>query len=317
MKPTPLVPLLALALALAGCVAAPDGPDAEDADAGGTDSTREAWLTAEMGFADESPSERAAVRAGSFYADWAQGTDYPTWESDPMPSAVRVVEMRIDLAFDVSAPVLQSPRFPDVMAYGGAGGSWIGFNSTRGDDPALTPGQTYRWTVPLALPEGGLWIPAGERLGLKIVPVMLQNDQSDFRILVGGEDGSRVAWTQAPGIETPPLTQGEGATGETVGSAYAGAAAPASTSHRTTIPLGADARALLVWMNTTAAQGVPDIDMAVQGPDGADVASSGTPTPREFIRLGPDNLRGPGDYTVLVTSYGSARATFTVEWATG
>lgn len=308
------VALLALAL-LPGCIGAPDPTPGPAGGEGSSAGVHQAWLTSEMGFAAQPEEERKAVRAGSFYADWAQGTDYPTWEGEPVGNATRVLNLTVELLVDASGPVVQSPRFPDIMVYGGAGGAWMGFNSTN-ELTALVPGQVYRWKADLVLPEGGLWLPTGERLGVKVVPVMLQNDQADVLVLVGQEDGSRLWWTTAPGVDVP-TTPGEGAQGEVAGSAYAGPAAPSTTSHVTTVALEGEPRAFLVWMNTTSAQGVPDIDMAVRGPDGKDVTSAGTPTPREFIRLGPDNLRGPGDYQVVVTSYGSARATFTLEWATG
>ena len=307
-----LAGLLVLVL-LAGCLGAP-GPVPPGVD-GGEGASRVAWLTSGMGFAARPEESRAAVRAGSFYADWAQGTDYPTWEGEPMAAPTRVLDLSVELLVDVSGPVVQSPRFPDIMVYGGAGGAWMGFNSTN-ELTALVPGQLYRWKADLVLPEGGLWLPAGERLGVKVVPVMLQSDAADVLVLVGQEDGSRVSWTEARGVEVP-TAKGEGAQGEVVGSAYAGQAAPPTTSHVTKVSLEGAPRAFLVWMNVTGSQGVPDIDLAVRGPDGADVTSSGTPTPKEFIRLGPDNLRGPGEYEVVVTSYGSARATFTLEWATG
>lgn len=309
----PLVVLVLLAGCITGGPAAPGGDERDGANA--SDATREAWLTSGMGFAPQPETERAAVRAGNFYAAWATGDDYPTWESEPFAGPRRVTALHVEILVDVSGPVVQSPRFPDLMVYGGAGGAWMGFNSTQ-EITALVPGQTFRWSADLALPEGGLWLPTGETLGIKIVPVMLQNDAGDVLILVGQEDGSRVTWTETSGIDVP-TTQGEGAQGEVTGSAYAGAAAPSSTSHVTTLALDGQPRALLVWMNTTAAQGVPDIDMSVRGPDGKDITSAGTPTPREFIRLGPDNLQGAGDYALVVTSYGSARATFTLEWRTG
>jgi hypothetical protein len=232
-----------------------------------------------------------------------------------MGNATRVLALSVELLVDVTGPVVQSPRFPDLMAYGGAGGAWMGFNSTS-EVTVLVPGQTFRWKADLVLPEGGLWLPRGERLGLKVVPVMLQSDAADVVFLVGQEDGSQASWTEAPGVDVP-TAQGPGALGEVAGSAYAGDAAPTTTSHVTKVALEGSPRAFLVWMNVTEAQGVPDVDLAVRDPAGNEVASSGTPTPREFVRLGPDNLRGHGEYEVVVTSYGSARATFSLEWAAG
>lgn len=311
-----LISLLACAMLLAGCLSTPSDGEAEDGAPTGRDADQAMWLTGGMGFAAAPEEERAAVRFGSFYAAWAAGDDYPTWESDPFPNSTRVTRLSIRLLVDATGPVLESPRFPDLMAYGGAGGSWIGFASTN-NLTHMVPGQPYAWETDLALPEGGLWIPAGERLGLKIVPVMMQNDAADVVVLVGGEDGSAISWTQEAGPSLTATLEAGSAEGQTTGSAYAGSAAPASTRHETPVTLDANAQALLVWMNTTQARGVPDIDLAIVGPDGEEIASSGTPTPREFIRLGPQNLRGGGEYRIVTTSYGSAQASFTVEWLAG
>jgi hypothetical protein len=160
-------------------------------------------------------------------------------------------------------------------------------------------------------------VPAGEKIGFKVVPVMHQNDASDIEILVGGNAGSRANWTEAPiALDLLTLT-GDRYEGELAGSAYAGDAAPATTRHRALIKTEVAPTVMLVWMNTTDHTGVPDIDLTLVGPDGVEIASSGTPTPREFIRVAGPNLRGPGDYTIVVASYGSARATFSVEWQAG
>ena len=307
--------LLVVAVLLGGCLGGSDEGGGPGPAPGAAEGARHAWLTSGMTLAGAPEAERAAVRAGTFYTAWAQGADYPTWEGEPVASPTRVVNMSVELLVDASGPVVQSPRFPDLMLYVASGGAWMGFNSTQ-ELTVLVPGQSYRWKVDVLLPQGGLWLPSGERLGLKVVPVMMQNDAADVLIHVGQEDGSRLWWTEAPGVDVATVP-GEGAQGEVAGSAYAGEAAPSTTRHRTPVALAGTPRALLVWMNTTSAQGVPDIDLSVLGPDGEEIAFGGTPTPREFIRLGPDNLRGPGEYVIVVTSYGSARATFTVEWATG
>ncbi|HEX2021561.1 MAG TPA: hypothetical protein VHH36_02550, partial [Candidatus Thermoplasmatota archaeon] len=205
-----------------------------------------------------------------------------------------------------------------VMVYGGAGDAWEAFGSVRDLDSVLVPGRVYEMDVPLAPPAGGLPVPAGARLGLMVVPVMHQNDAADLEVLVGGATGSRAAWTEAPlAPGSASWTRGSAA-GEVVGSAYAGDAAPESTSRTTRVAVPPRAGGLLAWMNVTAHEGIPDVDLQVVAPDGTVVAASGTPTPREMVRLSAENLDpAGGEYALVVTSYGSARASYSLEWAIG
>lgn len=308
--------LLAAAL-LAGCVqpAADEGaiPDADSVLAPLDEGVR--FLTADMTLVRDAPAD-GAVRAGSFFRAWAEGADYVTWESPPFDADRTVTDLSVHLALRATGPVPTSGRFPDVMVYGGSGGSWIAFASQQSVSPILVPGTIYEVDLDLAVPEGGLVVPRGEALGLKIVPVMHQNDAADIEVLVGAA-GSTAAWT-ATAVQLPDLAlAGDGYDGEVAGSAYAGDAAPATTRHRAVATVPATKGALLVWMNTTANEGIPDIDLSIVGPDGVEVASSGTPTPREFVRLLAPNLREAGEYTIVVASYGSARASFHIDWLAG
>lgn len=303
--------LLALAVLLAGCAAPPPaGPD------GDAPRARAAFFTPDMALAEDAPPDVAGVRAGSFFRAWAAGTDYPTWRAAPAARDVTVGNVTVDLVLRVTGPVASTFRFPDVMVYAGAGEAWMTINTTPAA-PVLLPGQEYAFTLSIPVPQGGLWVPAGEAFGLKVVPVMHQNEQADVEVLVG-PDKSRAAWTEAP-VAPPAVaawTTGADA-GEAVGSEYAGPAAPPTARHRTTVEVNGTAPVLLAWMNTTQNQGVPDLDLELVSPDGESLVFAGTPTPREFIRLAPFNLPGPGAYTLVTHNYGSARASFTVEWAVG
>ncbi|HVM44568.1 MAG TPA: hypothetical protein VM582_01435, partial [Candidatus Thermoplasmatota archaeon] len=106
-------------------------------------------------------------------------------------------------------------------------------------------------------------------------------------------------------------------TGEVVGTIYAGPAAPPTTSTRFAVSVPPGAAYLAAWMNTTQSVGVPDIDLSVVSPDGDTIVTSGTPTPREAIRIAGPNLKAPGDYSLVVTTAGSPRASFRVEWIVG
>lgn len=310
--------LVALVLT-AGCVGAPEGSDAATDAAAGAARERTGWFSADMTLAEAAPAESAGVGAGSFFLAWAEGADYPTWLDAPASEAVLVTNVTSKLFLRATGPVVESGRFPDVMIYGGVGDSWMAIATTKFAS-VLVPGEVHEIDLELELPPGGLVLPPGESLGFKVVPVMHQSDAADVEILVGGDTASRATWTQAPIAPAAPSTLAHGdARGETVGSAYAGEAAPESTSFRHAVPLDAAPSAFLVWMNTTDAAGVPDIDLSLELPDGEVVAFSGTPTPREFLRLHARNFEGAGagEYVIVVTSYGSARSAFTIEWLVG
>lgn len=303
--------LLLVAFLLAGCLGAGADPRADEAPA-----ERRAHFAPTMTLVEAAPAEQAAVRSGSFFRAWADGTDYPTWLADPQERDVLVDDISLDLYVRVTAPVAITGRFPDIMAYAGSGDAWLGFASTQ-TDPVLLPGRVYRFGLALEGPSGGLWVPAGETFGVKIVPVMTQGEQNDVEILLGADTPSGVAWRERPvALEARPLLDGR-AEGEVAGSAYAGAAAPPSTSHATPLPLAEPPQRILAWMNTTSHEGIPDLDFSLVGPDGEVVASAGTPTPREGIRVAAPNGLPAGEYRLVVTSYGSARAAFTVEWLAG
>jgi hypothetical protein len=300
-----------LAILLAGCVEPPGLSPAL-----APSLPPQLFLSSLMTLDARPDGEAAAVRAAPFFQAWQAGTDYPTWVADPPASDMRVTSLDVTLFVRATGPVAQSGRFPDIMVYAGNGPSWIGFGS-RSDYDAFVPGRTYEIAVPVALPAGGLWISPDAPLGIKVVPVMMQQDQADIEILVGGPEASRVDATAQPlAVARGAQTRGSGE-GEVTGTIYAGAAAPATTSARVPIRIPANATYVLAWMNTTSNQGVPDLDLGIEAPNGTALATSGTPTPREALRLSAANLVGEGDYRLVVTTAGSPHATWRVEWTIG
>lgn len=304
-----------LLLLMAGCASplAP-GPAAEM----GAPGSRISFFHSAMTLTADPEANASVVRTGGFYEAWAAGDDYPTWVADPIGRDVHVTGATVTLFLQTTGPVAENRRFPDIMVYGGSGEAWMGFGS-RTDFIAFQPGQVYEVEVELSMPAGGLWLPPDEGFGLKVVPVMLQQDESaDIEILVGGKDtASRVAWTFEE-LDVPPANPTRGdATGEVTGTIYAGPAAPPTTSHRTPLALGEDVEWVVAWMNTTDNVGIPDIDLSIVAPNGTAIATSGTPTPQEAIRVSRENLAGAGDYGLVVTTAGSPRAAFRLEWAVG
>lgn len=300
--------LVVLSLTLAGCLS-PIATPPESASG-----PREAWFAPGNLLEAAPPGGAASVRSGSFFEAWQAGDDYPTWQTPAQDSDIIIDNVTVSLVVRVTGPVVRTFRFPDFMAYAGSGEAWMAIGTIQ-TDPALAPGQTYHYDISVAPPAGGLFVPRGEPFGIKVVPVMHQNDAFDVEILMGGESASKVNWTQiAAPVTTGAYTRGGGA-GEVSGSAYMGAATPASANYRLPIEVNATPAMMLGWMNTTNHDGIPDLDFSVIGPDGTVLAFSGTPTPQEMVRLGPANLQASGTYTLVATSYGSARAAMTIEWA--
>lgn len=307
--------MLIVLVLTAGCLA----PDAATTDEPAPlPAAREAFFHSTMTLAAAAEPEPAVVRTGSFFSAWAAGEDYPTWYADPVGQDVLVTGINVTLFLQVTGPVVESARFPDIMVYASAGDAWMGYGERR-DLSAFQPGEVYELDVEIGLPPGGLWLAPDVGLGLKVVPVMLQQDeQADVEILLGGETASAARWELAP-LALPPVAREErdDATGEVVGTIYAGAAAPPTTSARVPLALPGDAVYVLAWMNTTENVGIPDIDLSIEAPNGTTITGSGTPTPREAIRVAVPNLAGAGDYALVVTTAGSPRATFSVEWVVG
>jgi hypothetical protein len=275
-----------------------------------------AFLASDMTLAAAPEATEHAVPAGSFFAAWAQGQDYPTWREAPTGAGRLVENASLHLRVRATGPVARTFRFPDILAYGGSGEAWMGLGNAT-TPPVLTPGTTYVFDVDLALPKGGLWVPADQTLGVKVVPVMHQNDAADVDIIMGGDDPSALRWRASPAVASVATTLDGHVTGDVEGSAYAGAATPPTAQKLATLRVPPDGT-LLAWMNVTDAQGIPDVDLGVVAPDGSTLAYSGTPTGREMVRLGPANLHGvASDLALQVTDYGSARATYTLEWRAG
>lgn len=305
---------LGLLVLAAGCLAPGASTDDEPAAWAGA---RASFLHSAMTLAAAPEGNVSAVRTGGFFEAWAAGEDYPTWVADPLPGHARVTSATVTLYVQASGPVVESARFPDIMVYGGAGDAWMGFGS-RTDLNAILPGDVLELDVELAMPEGGLWLAPDVGFGLKVVPVMLQQDDTaDVEILLGGDTPSSVAWTVEP-IDVPDARPESGSsTGEVMGTIYAGPAAPPTTSDRIPLAVPADAVWILAWMNTTDNVGIPDIDLGIEAPDGTPIATSGTPTPREAIRVAGANLPAAGEYQLVVTTAGSPKATVQVEWLIG
>ena len=310
--------LSALALALpmlAGCLSL--GADDPRAEAAFAEGERVSYFHSAMTLAARPEENASAVRTGAFFQRWAAGDDYPTFVADPLGSDALVTAATVTLFLEATGPVVESGRFPDIMVYGGSGDAWMGFGDRR-DVTALRPGQVVELEVELEFPAGGLWVPAAEGFGLKVVPVMMQQDENaDIRILLGGERASQVRWTvQALRLpsSTPVVGSGQG---EVVGTIYAGPAAPRTTSARVALDVPEGSAYVVAWMNTSESVGIPDLDLAIVGPDGETIATSGTPTPREAVRIAGPNLRGGGEYSLVVTTAGAPRASFRVEWVVG
>jgi hypothetical protein len=296
-----------LTLLASGCLA-PASPAAA--------SPRLAFLDADMTLSAAPPLQASVVHAGSFFAAWAQGKDDPTWREAPQPHGRVVDALSLHLRVQVTGPVAKTFRFPDLLAYGGSGDAWMALGNASAP-PVLAPGQVYVFDLDLTPPTGGLWIPSGQPLGVKVVPVMHQNDAADVEIVLGGSDPTALRWSERAAPDAIPATLRGADDGTVEGSAYAGAATPPTASHRTVVALDRPPSTLAAWLNTTQHAGIPDLDLAVVAPDGRQIAYSGTPLPDEALLLGPSNLVGPGRYGLDVIDYGSAAASFTVEWRAG
>lgn len=278
-------------------------------------SERDVYLRSTMTLADAPEDEARSVAMRPFFQAWAAGDDYPTWLLDPTGRDALVTSLHVTLFLRVTGPVLTSARFPDVMVYAGSDDAWMGYGELRAMS-AFTPGEVYEIGFEIALPRGGLWLAPDGRLGLKVVPVMTQQEQANVEVLLGPETPSGARLRIEPlEVARGSEVSGDGG-GQVVGTMYAQQAAPPTTRHATPIDLPPGASYLVAWMNTTESVGVPDLDLSLVDADGKDVAGSGTPTPREAIRVPAAALAGE-DASLVVTTAGAPRATFRLEWRIG
>ena len=297
---------------MSGCLADLAAPPSID-----VPTARQAFLASDMTLAPSVEPTQHAVKEGSFFASWTAGADYPTWLArPPQARSVLVENVTLHVFLRASGPVARTFRFPDVLPYAGSGGAWMAVGNAQ-TPPILVPGTVYEFNVSIPGPAGGLWVPQGARLGTKIAIVMHQNDIADVELLVGGATASALSWNERGASDAPAAYERGRAEGDVTGSAYAGDAAPPTVRFAAPIHLNATPRAFLAWMNATQTDGIPDVDLELRAPNGTVLAFSGTPTPREMIRLGPENLANvtAGDLSIAAISYGSARAHVTIEWA--
>jgi len=309
-RPLRYLVLLGIVLATPGCT---DSLGNTPADAPTDSLAGSHYLSADGGLVQEAPAA-GSVLAPPFFAAWQAGNDYPTFRTPPLARATLIDDIEATIRVRFEGPVAETGRFPDLMVYAGVNDAWMGYGSA--DLPAASTDFEGDRQVDLDLPIGGLWLPAGATFGIKVVPVMVNDDNGDIFVVTGPE-ASRVSIGTSRAFDVPVTSVAHlDAAGTTTGSAYSGDTgkdAGASSYHA--IVLDATATTLTVWMNTTSADGLPDLDLALIAADGTQVASAGTPTPQEslVLRIAADAIP-PGDYDLVVTSYGAARASYSLAW---
>lgn len=322
-----LLTLLAFLLpTFAGCLGASDGGEPPAAsvpvEVDTAPTLRTLYLTGAPGLTPLAPAgtEPQAVKGGNFFTQWGAKRGYAEFVGAPAETALLVTgNVSLTVFARAEGPAAQAGIFPHFIAYFGVDGAYAADGSADAS-PVAKPGDALEFTVTLATPRDGFLIAPGATPQVLLVAVMTQDDRSgDITFLVNSTaTPARVDFEAA--TVTPPPLPGEGETrtegGRLAGSAYARVVRGVSQQAHT---LEVPARAALVEvrMETGTAAGFADVDLAVVDDQGQEVARSVTPFGAEKVLLHPHQLPGGAtQWTVLVTNYGSAAATYTLALTT-
>jgi len=313
--------LLAVALLTAGCLSsAPQTGSGADTDAAeqaplGEDEATFYLTGDEELTTQEASGEAARVAAGNFYTTWAQGEEQPTWTGSPLATGLHADAVELTFFYTAETATAttgpQDQGFPEFVVYFGTEQAPMAWASVEGPD-TVQEGEVVEVTADLAVPEGGLVLPAGVEPVVKLAPVQGQGSAEDTRIefLVNGTDHPARAELSAEGTtveETQPISVVD-ETGTLAGSAYALGADEQTTADAYEIEIDETDAGLTASLQRLQGAGIADIDLELLDPEGEVAARSVTPEADEGLALHEANVDaiGEGTWTLRVVNYGNA-----------
>ncbi len=261
-------------------------------------------LTADHGLANA--SEPGQVPLGWSMAEYGLGTLPPTWYSEPVPQDIVIGAAHVTLSFAAEQATTSLLARPEYTA-------WFGVEDRFGshlffDGPpylvAGAPATVGDWVSP---PPGGLVVPAGERIALRVASYMADAEGANQVDLVVGDESapSRVALTVRP-IELPEarvehVLDEQGAL-EGTRCTVADPTGTATATFPLEVPV--DAVGLNVTLARLGGTGAPDLDFLIFDPAGNVVwGGEGSGGDEAAVLLQP-NLEavGPGSWSIYVFS---------------
>lgn len=318
--------VVVMAIALAGCVGPSGEPPGtgDDAVAPPPQGPSGTWfLAGPDALGPDAPTGDVPDRipVASFPRTWGARDGFPTFTGAPLESdsGLRITGGNVTLFAEPRGVALSTTRFVEWIAYVGAPGFPNAAGVIRAEAVHMQ-GEVREITIPIAVPAGGSVVFAGEPIQVIVFPVQTQDDAADpvtLDLLVNARaTDARVVLETAPwnssivGIEGQPIH----AEGSLTGSAYAGEREGfSSRTHPFDLP--DDAIGFVARLDATEGAPFPDLDLAILGPDGSEVASSGTPYSREAVRVvGPGfaTYGSGGPWAAKVAAYGAVVAQYTL-----
>lgn len=274
------------------------------------------FLTQGMTLTRQAPEgdEPNRIPMGNFYANWTMGSEQPTWTGPTTRTAYRITSVHLTFWYTSNQATAttgpQDQGFPEFVVYFGTERAPMAWASLEGPDLVRSE-DVVKASGKLALPAGGLVLPAGVRPIVKIAPVQAQGDRAgELVLLVNSTETASRAMLEGEPISLPPSTASEAfnTTGVLAGSAYVTGPQEGATSANHTVEVPAGSLGLTARLTRVQGAGVADIDLELIGPDGEVKARSVTPEDDEGLALYAPNVDaiGTGTWTLRVVNYGNA-----------
>ncbi|HVL48249.1 MAG TPA: hypothetical protein VM889_06815 [Candidatus Thermoplasmatota archaeon] len=325
MRRAPAFALLLVLAPLAGCIGGPAAPPATDEGPAVVPERLTLWLTggSRPGLSANAPTSEKPeeVAGGNFFAQWGEPGGYASFIGAPPGGNLLVVgNATVTFFAKANGPAVQAGVFPHFIAYLGTVGILNADGSAQGS-AAMRPGDVVETKSDLKLPKGGLLLERDLALQVMLSVVLTQagargDGSDDVVFLVNStRTPSRVEFDAilVPDLPAPGEPEAGKLDDRLAGSAYAGAREGASQkSHPLAIPPGT-AR-VFVLLKRDQAAGFGDLDLAIVDANGTEVARGVTPFGVERVLLHPHQLGAGGAWKMVVSNYGSATSTYSLEW---
>ncbi len=295
-------PLL-LALLLSGCLGATE-PTVEDMASEAPAALIGLNLTANQALLPA--AEPGRVPLGWSMAEYTRGTLPPVWLSAPMERDMLIQSGAVALSFapnPASVSLLARPEFT----------AWFGVEDRFGthlffDGPSvMRADEVFTAAADLPLPPGGLVIPAGERVALRVASYMADGEQADvIDLVVGDSDAPSQLTLMMRPVELAPAAEVQilDERGAFLGT-RCGVADPTNTATETyplEVPVGA--LGVRVDLKRLGGTGAPDLDFLILDRQGEVVwGGEGSGGDEAALLLGPNmDAVGAGSWSLYVFS---------------
>lgn len=239
------------------------------------------------------------VSLGWSFGEYVQGVAPPTWVGPRAVEAYAVSAITATVIYESRTPVASPQARDEFTAWVGAAGQTVDHQFEPGM-PVFVAGTTQEITFTFVMPPGGLVVPVGERLLLRIADYYGDSEEaSAIGVQVGHAMASRVDLEAEP-VSLPETTMREALneTKEIRGEGCATYSLPVDPELGTAnydLEVGADVRSLHIRLRGVDFQaGGHDIDLELYAPDGSLAAQAVAPMHEEDLDMYWPNLNATG-----------------------